>query len=186
MKAFATAAAAAVLVAGCAGIDRVTEDPPSLIYSLQDFAAAGDGRDFRVDIQGNPFAVDQQSFDRAVTDAMQGHHFGPRTHFTTTPNDTSKPGYRVVMVFNPATPFPNSVLCLGQRFPTLPPNGGTPVHAQAAFCSGGVATSLSAYLGQAQGPDDPAFRRLVGDMTLSLFPPTNPERNNSCSGRPFC
>jgi hypothetical protein len=66
MKAFASATMMLVpvlLVAACAGVDRVNEDPPSLIYSLQDFAAAGDGRDLRVDIQGNPFAVDQRSFD---------------------------------------------------------------------------------------------------------------------------
>jgi hypothetical protein len=117
---------------------------------------------------------------------MQGHQFGPHTHFTTTPNETAKPGYRVVMVFNPAANFPNSVLCLGQRFPTLPPDNGQPIHAQAAFCSGGVATSLSAYLGQAQAPNDPTFTRLVGDMTLALFPPTNSQRNNNCGPMNFC
>ena len=185
--------AAALLAAGCSHVARLVEYQPAAIYSPPEFYQASRDRDFRVDIQGDPFGIDQQRFDRTVTDAMQGRQFGPATHFTTTPGPSAFGGHRVVMVFNPATPFPNDLLCTGQRFPTRPDSAATGIMVQAAYCAGGTivngigrgggpATSLTGYLDRVEGQDDPAFAGLIGHLTTSLFPPHNPERDNDPGG----
>src|SRR4029077_11766295 len=52
---------------------------------VQDIAMAGGSGQLLTQVLGNPFDVDQEQFDKAVTDAMYSAHFGPATHFTTTP-----------------------------------------------------------------------------------------------------
>ena len=185
----AAAAVAALLAGGCAlaSMSRITEDPPTLLYSPTHFIAASSGRDFEVEIQGDPFPVSEAKFAQVVTRAMQAGYTGPATHFTTTPDTSAEDGYRIVLVFNPASGFPNAQLCTGQKFPTkLPLSRGAPVVVQAAYCAPGlasyltgytgVATSLSAWLPAAQGLDDPAFTKLIADITLSLLPLRNPNQ----------
>src|SRR5690606_19560711 len=70
-------------------------------YSRADFSYAGSGRDFATEIVGTPFpSVPQAAFEEAVTAAMQGAHFGPPAHFTTTPDDSARLTYRVRMLWN--------------------------------------------------------------------------------------
>ncbi|MBE9553733.1 MAG: hypothetical protein IMF05_09760, partial [Proteobacteria bacterium] len=79
--------AAALAVAACAaGGVRLTQQEIAPSYSPGEFAYAGAGRDMRVVVVGNPFGGDRAVFERAVTDAMQGRHWGQRTNFTTTPD----------------------------------------------------------------------------------------------------
>jgi len=65
----------AVLVAATAcapGNVRLTRQDFSSEYGAGQFAYAGAGRDFRVDVVGNPFGGDQTAFGQIVTEAMQG------------------------------------------------------------------------------------------------------------------
>lgn len=142
------------------------------LYGAGQFAYAGAGRDLRVDVVGNPFDGDPAAFGRAVTDAMQGRHFGPATHFTTTPGGDARSAYRVVMLFDPPLSLNPMRLC-DDPPSTLPTQAGQGrLFVFAAFCRGSKAlTSVKGGIAGAAGPDDPAFRDLVGRVTHALFPP---------------
>jgi len=171
-------------LAGC-GLSRVVPDTPATAYSMMEFSYAAGGRDLRTVIQGNPFVMDKAAFDRAVTDLMQGKHFGPPTRFTTTPDDSAMPPYKAVMVFNPVQVLNNNLLCTDQEIPTRPPGG--PITVQAAFCRGGTLTSANGFAPAQSGPDTSVFRSLITDLTFFLVPARNPttEDHDNCFG-PIC
>jgi hypothetical protein len=62
-------------------------------------------------IVGNPFSVPDDTLGRMVTDAMQDHHFGAATHFTTTPSENARRKFRVVMMFDPPVALAGHALC---------------------------------------------------------------------------
>lgn len=170
-------------VAAACSNERVTADLPSPAYTAGEVAYAASDRDMRVTIYGNPFGIDPQAFDQLVTDNMQNRISGVRTNFTTTPNQTARPDYRVVFAFNPAQTMLNSYLCAGQPIQTSPPGG--PIVVQGAFCRGGGAlTSATGWLDRPQGPADPDFKALISDMTFALFPTHRADAG--CAGGPDC
>lgn len=153
---------------GCTN-ERVVADIPSAAYTASEVSYAGGDRDFWVIVQGNPFTVDQQQLDQAVTDRMRNRILGMRTNFTTAPNETARKLYRVVFVFNPSENTLKSELCSRERIPTLPPGG--PIVLLGAFCRGtGALTTATGWLDRPQGLSDDDFRHLISDMTYSLFP----------------
>lgn len=159
--------------AACApGNVRLTHQDINPMYGAGQFAYAGAGRDLRVDVAGNPFGGEAGALGRAVTDAMQGQHFGPATHFTTAPGADARSAYRVVMLFGPPPSFNPMQLCDDppSALPTQRSQDGVAVFA--AFCRGSKAlSSVKGRIEGASGPDDPAFRALVGRVTHALFPP---------------
>lgn len=183
MTALPRAAILALCVAAAAcSNERVVADLPTAAYTAGEVAYAASDRDLRVVIHGNPFGTDPQSFGQLVTSNMQNRILGVRTNFTTTPNQTARPDYRVVFAFNPAQTMLNSALCGTQAIPTSPPGG--PIVLQGAFCrSGGALTSATGWLDRPTGPADPDFRQLISDMTFALFP--TPRAEADCSG-PDC
>ncbi|WP_448206653.1 hypothetical protein [Azospirillum sp. sgz302134] len=172
-------------VAACAN-ERVTANVPASIYTTGEVAYAAADRDLRVIVYGDPFGIGPQGFGQRVTDGMQNRITGVQTNFTTVPNQTARPDYDVVLAFNPAQTMVSSYLCSGQPIETKPPGG--PIVVQAAFCrrtglfgliggtgilgllGGGAMTSATGWLDHPQGPDDPAFKALIGDLTSALFP----------------
>lgn len=175
------ALALCALAAACTN-ERVVAGQPSSAYTQAEVSYAASDRDLRVVILGNPFGVDPQSFGRLVTDDMQNHIIGVKTHFTTTPNATARPDYRVVLAFNPTQTMLNSYLCSGQPIQTSPPGG--PIVLLGAFCRGGGALSTATgWLDRPQGPTDPDFRHLISDMTYALFPSSSSDAG--CPG-PDC
>jgi hypothetical protein len=174
-----TATLGSVLLLGaCAdGLSRVMADTPSTAYSPLEFSAAAGGRDLRTDIHGNPFPIEQTAFNHAVTQLMQNKHFGPSTHFTTTPNETANPNYRVVMVFNSSGTVLNTNLCSAAPIPTRPATG-EPIRVQAAFCRGGTLTSATGWAPAVASPEAPTFQRLIADTTFSLFPFRDPNQDD--------
>ncbi|AWK87060.1 hypothetical protein [Azospirillum thermophilum] len=169
-------AAAFLLLAGC-GNERVVSDLPAPAYTPGELAYAASDRDLRVVIHGNPFGGDGERFGDRVTDYMQNHVFGVRTHFTIRPDQTARPDYRVVLAFNPAQNTLNSELCRNAAIPTRPPGGAIVV--QGAFCRGGGAlTSATGWLDEVKTMEDPDFRQLIGDLTFSLFPTKRAEADD--------
>jgi hypothetical protein len=165
--------AAAFAVAACAaGNVRLTQQDSSPSYSPGEFAYAGAGRDLRVVVIGDPFGGDRSTFERAVTDAMQGQHWGQRTNFTTTPGSDARTRYRVVLLFNPPRALNSTRLCqeVAAALPSESADEGIILFA--AFCRGKrLRTEIKGRISSATGPDDPAFRELVGQVTNGLFPP---------------
>jgi hypothetical protein len=162
----------AVLAGGCAGNVRLTQQEISPVYTASEFSYAGADRDLRVDIVGNPFGGDQRQFDSIITGYMQGSHWGPPTHFTTTPNSSAREAYRVVMLFDPPSTFPGIRICR-EKPQDLPTQAdASKIILFSAFCRGNESlTEIKGRIEAASGPDDPKFGDLVASVTNGLFPP---------------
>ncbi len=127
-------------------------------------------------IVGNPFKVPKGRLDSAVTGTMFGAHFGQPVRFSTThdPNNTSP--YRVVVVFNPSRTANPNKLCQDAQQPSRETTGEMRV--TMAFCSASeYETSVSGRLQGVTDPNDPAFRDLIRQMTVQLFPNNNSDPN---------
>jgi len=161
-----------IFVTACGGTVRLTQQEISPVYKASEFAYAGAGRDLKVVVAGNPFGGDQGEFGRAVTGYMQGNHWGQPTNFTTTPGDTARQTYHVVMLFNPPKTFPGMRLCREKPadLPTEARDAGVVLFA--AFCRRNESlTEIKGYIEAAGGPADPNFGDLVAAVTQGLFPP---------------
>lgn len=162
-----------LFAANCAaGTVRLTQQEVSPVYTANEFAYAGAGRDLRVAVVGKPFGGEAAKFDKAVTDYMQGNHWGQPTNFTTAPGDSARESYHVVMLFNPPKTFPGIRLCREDpaNLPTEAKADGVTLFA--AFCRRNESlTEIKGYIETAQGPADPAFGDLVAAVTNGLFPP---------------
>ncbi|PWC32502.1 hypothetical protein [Azospirillum sp. TSO35-2] len=160
-------------LAACSN-ERVVAGEPAPAYTLSEVAYAAANRDLRVVLHGDPFGLPPDRFAQKVLPHMQNRVTGVVTRLTTTPNDTARRDYKVVLAFNVAETMLNSSLCTEGPIPTRPPGGAIVV--QGAFCRGGGAmTSATGWLDRPQGPDDPDFASLISDMTFSLFPTRNAE-----------
>lgn len=159
-----------LVLGACSGGAIKTVASQTSSYSHGLFVYLTSGRDTRVVVRGNPFNMDQKAFANAVTDAMQGQHWGPRTHFTTGPSETARKDIKVVMLFHGSETILGDELCASpERFGSV--NGGDGLHLTAAFCSGSVAwTEVFAWAGPVTGTRVPGFARLVAHTTLELFP----------------
>jgi len=162
-----------VLVAACASPTvKLTQQEISPVYQAGEFAYAGAGRDLRVMVVGNPFGGPSDEFDRTVTDLMQGNHWGQRTNFTTTPGESARESYHVVMLVNPPQTFPGIKLCRTdpKDLPTGARDSGVVLFA--AFCRRNESlTEIKGFAESASGPADAAFADLVAGVTNGLFPP---------------
>lgn len=155
-----------------AGNVRLTQQEISPVYKASEFAYAGAGRDLRVAVAGNPFGGDRAEFGHAVTGYMQGNHWGQATNFTTSPGETARDSYHVVMLFNPPKSFPGIKLCREKPadLPSEARDGGIVLFA--AFCRRNKSlTEIKGYIDAAGGPADPNFGDLVAAVTQGLFPP---------------
>ncbi len=162
----------AALAACAPGNVRLSQMEVVPNYSPGEFAHAGAGRDLRVDVLGNPFDAAQDAFARAVTDAMQGRHWGPRTNFTTEPGPEARESYNVIMLFDPPADLNSLRLCREDPAALPRDTAGEGITLFAAFCRGSRSlTSVKGHIDGASGAGDPAFRELVGQVTNALFPP---------------
>ncbi len=181
--------AAFVVVAACAaGGVRLTQLDVTPTYSPGEFAYAAAGRDLHVVIVGNPFGGDQAAFEAAVTDAMQGRHWGQPTNFTTTPGEDARPSFRVVLIFDPPVGMNAARQCREEALAVQTVPADDEIQLSGAFCSGDNArTRIRGRVSGAAGPQDPAFRELVGQVTNGLFPPTrNRHRGRDCPPGIIC
>lgn len=159
--------------------ERVVASEPAPAYTRSEVAYAAGNRDLRVVLHGDPFGLPPERFAEKVLPHMQNRVMGVKTTLTTTPNDTARRDYKVVLAFNVAENTLNSELCTNGPIRTSPPGGAIVV--QGAFCRSGAAlTSATGWLDRPQGPDDPDFRSLISDMTFSLFP--SPRADLFCNG----
>jgi hypothetical protein len=168
-------------LAGCEwGPAGITVDLSSS-YDFSNFRANHEGRDTRVVIHGTLFGMKREPFATAVTGAMQGKNNGRPTNFTTRPGKSVAENYRVILIFNGslgASPDP----CTGGRFRPNDDVGGTGkrLHIEAAWCNDSNAEShLVATAKGIKGPNDPAFARLIADLTLNLFPLTDEDQGKT-------
>lgn len=149
---------------------------PGYTPSILNYAASQGG--MLTEVVGNPFQDgDQERLARGVADVMATSHFGPRLpFFTKAPDDFASP-YRVVVVFDPAATVSAYKVC-AYGFETASTKDDV-VRAHTVLCARDK--PLSAASGEVRGaasPEDPDFRRLIGQLALVLFP-TRPEPNQN-------
>lgn len=180
MRSRATQVAASALLAGavtgCAGgIVSPTDVGGSYDSRMLNYVA-GKG-DLYTRVIGNPFKADKAALESAVTGTMYGAHFGQPIRFNTARNPENTSPYHVVVLFNPSRPVTAAQICADPA--GQPTNAaGAGLRVVMTFCSSDYyETSVSGQLGQARGPDDPAFRALIRQMTTEMLPPRNPDPN---------
>ncbi len=183
--AFLISVAFMLVLGGCSGgaVRSVSDHSPA--YDHGTFVYLTSGRDTLVVVRGNPFNMDQKAFANAVTDAMQGQHWGPRTHFTVGPSETARTDIRVVMLFHGSETVLGDELCASpERFGSVKDGNG--LHLTAAFCSGSLAwTEVYAWAGSVPGVNSPTFARLVAQTTRDLFPIVDDILDDDDRRRPF-
>jgi len=143
---------------------------------ITDISFAGGSGQLLTQIFGNPFSLPQEQFDKAVTDAMYGAHFGPPTHFTTTPIGDFRRSFYVRLVFGSSFPISINTICIAPpEGPRIGANQGE-VRLSAAFCQEGRPLTYLEGGGKGySGPTDPRFVEFIKLVTYNLFPPQNPE-----------
>jgi len=175
------------LAASCGGANvRLTQQEVSPSYLAGEFGYAGARGAIRVIVAGDRLGADAPSLGNAVTDAMQGRHWGPRTNFTTHDDPAVRPSYRVVMFFSPAPTMAGTRLC--REDPAMLPmvSAKDEIVLFSAFCRGG--DSLTEIKGRIAGPanlDNPAFGELVGQVTNALFPANRHYDDDRRGAAPF-
>jgi hypothetical protein len=134
-------------------------------------------------IRNDPFPTDRDN--AGVLAAMQGRNFGPRMYFSQAPRPDDLYGYKVIMDFGPPS-YGAGYQCQAQpTAPSAAPRTG-PITVSATFCVGDrLLTDATGSISGATGPDDPNFRRLIGDIMVALTPPYDPSRGGDCNG-PDC
>jgi hypothetical protein len=161
------------VLGGCTGGAVTTTANTSSLYSFGEFVLASGGRDTIVVVRGNPFGMDQKAFEKAVTDAMQGQNSGPRTNFTTAPTENTKKEFRVVILFNGSQAVLADNLCKApEKYGSR--KGAKDLHVTATYCwEDESLTEVDGWAGALAGADSAAFARLIGQLTLDLFPVRN-------------
>lgn len=146
------------------------------LYRPGEVALAAYQGEVPVRVLGNAFAVEEGHFREAVIAAMQEKNAGPKLHFTEAEPPERIYDYRVTVAFGAAGLGYND-LCRAALAP--PPAAADGVRARAAFCIGTrLISEISGRLLAANGPDDPRFQRLIGQMMLELFPPYDPNHQD--------
>jgi hypothetical protein len=164
------AAALAALGAACeegpatvAGTWRSPATWSSLVYAT----TAGP---LLLELHGEPFGPGLPGFRRSVAEAMSRQTPGRQFSFTTSPEAAPRPGFRVVVAFNPPPDLDPKKLCAGQVATAAA--SGDRITLLAAFCEGDtMMASVSGWVERATSPDDRRFRQLLGQTVRDLFGP---------------
>ncbi len=136
-------------------------------------------------VVGNPFDVPKEELESSITQVMTHSHFGPKMGFITTPPPNYASPYRVVLLFDDVKGYTTQRLCRESpdSFESKM-EGRLRIHA--ALCANEKPlTGLSGSISGASGPDDPLFHKLIGQITVNLLPPFNPDRSNGNDGVVF-
>ena len=166
----ALALAAAVLTA-CTGHPVISNAKGEEYYEPRMLAYPASRGGMYTEVTGNPFQTEKAMLDREVTDAFEIAHFGPKLSFFTEVPPEGAPGFRTVVLFNPARNATAKHLCSDPARPQEEYPPGT-VRVMGALCNSEARlTSATGYVKGAEGPNSQAVRRLLQQLGLSLFPP---------------
>lgn len=137
MKPITLSFALLIMITACApGGVRLSQQDISSTYNPGEFARAAAGRDTHVMIVGNLFGGALAAFETAVTDAMQGRHWGQPTNFTTAPGAEARPTYRVVLIFDPPKSFNAARQCREEALAVQTTPTGDEISLSGAYCRG--------------------------------------------------
>lgn len=186
MRWFVSLVLVALGLSGCVGAPTTYGETVRSNYTPGLFGYGAGGRDLWTQFRGDPFGMGDEAFQAAMIDILARYPPRPQpAYYTTDPDENADTDFRVVFLFDPPIAFINSQIC---RLPLELPRGdgsAKPLRAAAAFCrKEGLLTAVRGSLDPAEGPDDPAFDALIGQMVYELFPTNDPDEDGDC-GFPF-
>jgi hypothetical protein len=119
------------------------------------------------DVSGNPFGIPQDDLQRLVNDAIQP---------SSAKSETGQ-GVRVHFAFGPSAADRGSA-CTMAGNNTMSDS----ISVVAALCRGGgsATTYLVGSVDDIKGPSDPRFESFLRNITVQLFPRTDPNRDPPC------
>lgn len=162
-----------LLLSACQGTTSSRGDyAPGYRVSDLSLAARNDG--VPLTVTGNPLGMSNADATQAVIERFRVPGWAPQVDFRT--RTAQDGGYGVVLVFDPpmaTTPQQACGVQFGRDLPHAPQ--GDRHRVVAAFCNGGPVSSTRASFEPVSGPDDPRFRELLNQISLTLFPAYNPE-----------
>jgi hypothetical protein len=142
------------------------------------------GRQLPTVVTGNPFAVPDGEFVRAVTEAMSD----AATAASRDQAAAARAPMRVMMLFNAATQTGERIcdrskpLAVAPAAPQTAPQaargaGGGRLDLVATYCRGDRPMTQVVTSFNVGGPDDPKLKNAIRQVTANLFPMTNPDRH---------
>ena len=157
-----------VAFAGSAQAAVISHEQIHSLYTWEEFFAAADGREFPVQIRGNPFAMPAGDFERAVLARLQARNLGPRTTWIGSP-DAAPAGRRLVLAFGVGSQL-GTALCGGLAQLGAPATPSSSVTVAAAYCLGDRPLTEAYARTTASGPEDRAFDSLLAELLPVVFP----------------
>jgi len=175
---FAVAVLATLVACAQYGVTVSRIDYAYQYEPLEITAAGGGDRQLKVVVLGNPFDAPQAELETSVINSMQRRTFGIPVNFAAEPTNTDpNRDYRVVVAFNPeGIRDPGKLCSVGTDLNSTTSNGGV-LTLMGAFCS--TDSYLSHAIARAsdvEGVNSEKLDGLVAQLTLSLFPDENPNR----------
>jgi hypothetical protein len=159
------------LLTGCGGVSQSYAVYPHYVGSAATYAAAD--RDLKLVVIGNPTALPRERFEAAVAAAMQGQNGQRGTRFTTSPGESWRKDYRVVVAFGAPVAATGPTYC---RYapPPEPVMAGPPIRIVFAFCDGErLMSEVLAFVPSLDRPGD--LERLMAQTVYALMPPLSPD-----------
>jgi hypothetical protein len=118
------------------------------------------------DVSGNPFGIPQADMQRLVNNAIQPSGAKAETG----------QGVRVHFAFGVSAADRNSACSMAGNSQM-----SNTIDVVAALCRGGAATTyLVGSVDDIKGPSDPRFESFLRQVTVQLFPRTDPNRDTPC------
>ncbi|MBV8535297.1 MAG: hypothetical protein JO128_06885 [Alphaproteobacteria bacterium] len=156
------AGTAALALAACDGA-VVNRSEGASVYTgyLYAQSQAADGTNAVV-VRNSPFAPD------VVVRALQDRYRGDQYRFALGPSPAGWNGYTVILAFGGA-PVGNQNLCQNPNLP-LPVTASGRTALIGEYCVGSILVSeATGWTSAVNGPEDPRFKNLVGDVVAELF-----------------
>jgi hypothetical protein len=170
---------------GCAGAERVYHADRTALYTPALVNYAAQTGEMAVEIKGNPFAqaIEPESIAGALY--LPGHF--TKARLTTTPGPRAASNVRIVMAFNPVVPGSGEwALCRDLAKVAVRPAAPEFASVASALCAGDRPAAWAHGQGPVgDGPADPRFQRLMGQVFHAMLPPSNPDRGGICFS-PLC
>lgn len=162
---------AAALFAGAAQAAVISHEEVHLPYTWEEFFGAADGKEFQVQIRGNPFVMPDQAFHQAVLANLQKRSVGPQTTWTVKPGLEAKPDqYRLVLVFGAANQLGDTLCRQLETLNPAPAKVAGGVQLAAAYCRGERPMTEAYARTDSTSAEDRSFDRLFSELMAVLFP----------------
>jgi hypothetical protein len=174
----AALAAALALSACAAGQVQTGYGDITPFYDRNVVTYASSGGAFPLVVHGNPFpGLTQTQATQAIAQDMRLPGWFPPARFAPAPVANAPSGdYRLVLVFNASPGVSASDACGDLRQIAVAPRSGPETTVRAAFCTRGEAISDTWARTIAAEAGSPAFRQLLDQISATLFPERNRDR----------